>query len=64
MVARYSQAQNKATQKYIKNAYDEIKVRVPKGEKDRIRERAESMGESVNGYINRLIEEDMKKGLE
>lgn len=57
-------AQTRASNKYIEKAYDRINLTVPKGEKERIREHAESMGESVNGYINRLIEEDMKKGLE
>ena len=61
MVARYSQAQNKATQKYIKNAYDEIKVRVPKGEKDRIREHAAERGESLNAFIIRAINEAMER---
>lgn len=41
---------------------DEIKIRVPKGKKDKIKAHAESKGESVNGYINRLIDEDMENG--
>lgn len=61
MASRYSAAQNRATQKYIKKAYDEIKIRMPKGRKDKIKEHAELIGESVNGYINRLIDEDMEK---
>ena len=55
-------AATKAKNKYNAENYERISLSVPKGEKDRIREHAESMGESVNGYINRLIEEDMKKG--
>ena len=42
-------------------AYDRINLTVPKGEKDKIKAHAEANGESVNGYINRLIAEDMKK---
>lgn len=61
MVSRYSQAQNKATQKYIKNTYDEIKVRVPKGEKDRIREHAAERGESLNAFIIRAINETIER---
>lgn len=60
MGRKYSQAQNRATQKYIKGAYDSITLRVPKGEKEKIKDFAESNGESMNGYINRLIDEDMK----
>lgn len=42
-------------------AYDRINLTVPKGEKDKIKAYAESKGESVNGYINRLIQEDMER---
>ena len=44
------------------NAYDRIAVVVPKGQKEAIKARAETQGESVNAYIWRLIQEDMKKG--
>lgn len=43
-------------------AYDRINLTVPKGKKDEIKAHAESRGESVNAYIWRLIQEDMKKG--
>ena len=50
MKREYSQAQNKATQKYIKNNYDEIKIRVPKGTKDRYKLIAEAEGKrEING---------------
>ena len=42
-------------------AYDRINLTVPKGDKEKIKAHAEKNGESVNGYINRIIEEDMKK---
>lgn len=42
-------------------AYDRINLTVPKGDKEVIKAYAEANGESVNGYINRLIAEDMKK---
>ena len=38
--------------------YDRIFIRVEKGKKQEIEERAESKGLSINGYINKLIEED------
>lgn len=41
------------------NAYDRINLTVPKGQRDVIKAHAESLGESVNGYIWRLIKEDM-----
>lgn len=43
-------------------AYDRINITVPKGKKDEIKAHAESLGESVNGYIWRLIQEDMSRG--
>lgn len=56
-----SKAQQKATAKYVLANYDEIKIRTSKGQKEIIKARADDLGESVNGYINRLITEDLKK---
>lgn len=50
-----SKARHKANEKYNAKAYDEIKVRVPKGEKERIQTTAEQNGESVNALINRVV---------
>ena len=47
---------------YIAKAYDRINLLVAKGAKDEIKRRADELGESVNGYINRLIQEDMNRG--
>ena len=46
---------------YIANKYSRISVVVEKGMKERIRMVAESGGETLNGYIKRLIEEDLAK---
>lgn len=43
--------------KYNAKAYDDIRLRVPKGQKEIIQAFAESNGESLNGFINRLIQE-------
>jgi len=56
-----SKAQQKAVTKYMKNNYDEIKVRVNKGEKAIIKNHAESKGESINGFVNRAINETMER---
>ncbi len=56
----YTQATNKAVQKYSKKAYDTTILRVKKGELEKIKEHAQSKGLSLNGYINSLIEKDMK----
>ena len=54
-----TEAQKRANQKYNAKAYDQIKTVVPKGQREIIKAYAESNGESLNGYINRLIAEDM-----
>ena len=56
-----SKAQQRAVSKYMKENYDEIKVRVEKGQKDVIKAHAEAHSESVNGFINRAIEETMER---
>lgn len=57
----YTQAQNKATQKYIKKVYDEYTLRTPKGKKIVIKEHAAKQNESVNGFINRAVDETMER---
>lgn len=42
--------------------YDQLRINVKKGQRDVIRKHAESRGMSLNGYINALIEADMKQG--
>ena len=56
-----SKAQQKAVAKYMAENYDEIKVRVPKGKKDKIKAHAEKHGESLNGFVNRAVDEAMSK---
>lgn len=56
-----SKAQQKAVTKYMKQNYDEIKVRVSKGQKDVIQTHAAARGESVNGFIGRAIAEAMER---
>lgn len=41
--------------------YDRINLTVKKGQKQIIQEHAEAQGESVNGFINRAIEEAMDR---
>lgn len=56
-----SKAQQKAVSKYMKENYDVYQIRMPKGKKDIIKAHAESHGESVNGFINRAIDETMDR---
>ena len=55
-----SKAQQKATAKYVKQNYDRIEVKVPKGRKTELQAHAAKRGESVNGFINRAIDEQVK----
>ena len=50
-----SKAQQRAVSKYMKENYDELKIRVPKGDKGKIKAYAESRGESVNGFITKVV---------
>ena len=56
-----TKAQQRAVNKYMKENYDEIKVRTEKGKKERIKTHAESRGESVNAFINRAIDETIER---
>lgn len=52
---------SKVKDRYNAKAYDEIKLRVPKGEKDIIKAQADKVGESVNGYIKKAVDERMER---
>jgi predicted HicB family RNase H-like nuclease len=58
-----SEAQRKATDKYIKNTFDEIKVRVSKGKKQFIEEHAKKNDDSINGFITKAIDEKIERGV-
>lgn len=57
----YSEAQKKATAKYMKNKLDDIKVRVPKGKREVYKAHAERKGKSLNALIIELLEKDMQE---
>ncbi len=56
-----SQARIKANNKYNAKAYDRINIAVSKGNKDIIKAHAEKHGESINGFVNRAIDETMQR---
>jgi len=49
------------TAKYVKENYDEYRVRMPKGKKKQVQEHSVSTGESMNAFINRAINEAMER---
>lgn len=62
--ARYSEAQNKATQKYIHKSYDQISIRVRKDgdtTRETIQRAADLAGLSLNAYILEAVNEKMSR---
>lgn len=46
---------------YIARAYDRVNLTMPKGKKEIVQAHAEAIGASVNGFINRAIDEAMDR---
>ena len=44
---------------YISKKYDSLRIVVPKGKKAKIKAYADSKGESINGFVNKAINEAM-----
>ena len=55
----YSKAGMKAVDKYVRENYDRVGIKLPKGRKADLEAHARSKGESVNGFINALLRADM-----
>lgn len=54
-------AATKAKNKYNAENYERISLSVDKGKKDIIKAHAAGKGESVNGFINRAINETIER---
>lgn len=59
--SRYTQSQNLATQKYIKNNLEEIKFRVKKGEKVKYKTAAENAGVSMAQFAITSMNEKIER---
>lgn len=46
---------------WIAEKLDRINLTMPKGRKEEIKAHAEEQGESVNGFINRAIDETIRR---
>jgi len=57
-----SDARRRANEKWHKKQ-DEIKLRVPKGEKETIRQHAANRGESINAFLVRAVKEAIERDL-
>ena len=58
---KYTEARKEGNKKWDAANLDRISIAVPKGKKDEIKEHATKMGESVNKFIARAIDEAMQK---
>ena len=56
----YSEAQKKATYKYLKS-FDRIEIKLPKGSREKLHAHAEKTGESVTAFIARAVNETMQR---
>ena len=59
--SRYTEAQAKAAKKYLKESVEDVRIRVPKGQKAIIKSHAEKQGESMNAFVIRAIDETMER---
>ena len=62
--SRYTEAQKRAAEKYLRETVEDIRIRVPKGEKSKIKAHAESQNESMNQFVIRAIAEAMQRDQE
>lgn len=58
-----SDAQSRATKKYHQK-FDDVKLRVPKGERELLQAHAESQGESLNAFLRRAAKETIARDRE
>lgn len=56
-----SESQKKANRKYEIEKTENIRIRVPIGKKGLIQQCAKMNNESINGMVNRLIDEELKR---
>lgn len=52
-------ARRKASAKYLKESVEDIRIRVPKGDKAKVQEHAASIGKSMNTFAVRAIKDKM-----
>lgn len=59
--SRYTEAQKKSIQKYLKTQY-QFKVTVPAGRKEEIQNAAAAVGESMNQFVVGAIDRRIESG--
>lgn len=57
-----SESQQRALNKYLRNKFDDIKTRVPKGKREEYKEVVRSLGySSFNSFVIQAIEEKIQR---
>ena len=64
MGREYTDAQKAATMKYLKEKTDDIRVRAPKGTKERWKAAADARGVSLQRFIIEAVEAAIRDGEE
>jgi predicted HicB family RNase H-like nuclease len=57
-----SKAQQKATMKYLKNNYDDLRIRIKKGNKAIIETAAKKENKSLNSYVIEAVDKQLTAG--
>lgn len=60
MSRKYTEAQKNAAIKYMREKTDDIRLRVPKGTKDRWRAAADARGQSMTQFVVEAVEAAIK----
>lgn len=61
MADKYTEKKKVSNQRWDSKNLDRVSLALPKGKKDTIKAHAERMGESVNKFISRAIDETMER---
>ena len=61
MGGAYTESQKKAANKYFAEKIEDIRIRVPKGEKELIKATAEQEGKSVNAFILETVHKKLNQ---
>lgn len=61
---KYSEGQREQTNRYIKENYDIITIRLDKGEKEEVKALAAAQNMSMNAYVKDLIYREMYRAKE
>ena len=60
----YTKAGMKAVDKYVKENYTRLNIKIPKAQEEVVKAHAQAKGQSVNAWVNDLIRADMGVSVE